>query len=499
MPSRQVLIADPDPDTARLLAPPLRQRGHAVATVRNGSRALELCILRAPDLVIFDVACPLLDSQTFRQILRANPRTERVPVLITGRTEDGAPQSLRDGFLRKPFNVDEVLARIDQIFRRADAAQRAHRSEQGMDGTLGQLSLVDLLQVLGQSRKSGDLRIVGPRGSALVRLVDGEIASAQAENMRGLKAFFRLLSWRDGSFSFAPGRKGASTGSEPTDIYKPVEELLLEGLRQSDELGAVREQLPPPSARLLLRANLDELLVDQQPVAAEILELARDGATVGEIIERSRATDHLAAQTLLDLLARELLAPAPGDLSARPAPRPLLAPGAAHALRVSLLHGRSDGSRPRGKILLAAAGPALLAAFLERLATVPGCSIALDEVHVVGSPFGTVGRLDVTEDLAVDLVQLPADESSRPLWLPFSARAIGALAIVSGGNAPPPHALLSFLAHDQSLPVVLVGPTSVPPELDDLGPEVSATAEGPQGALRLLLERAAQRTHTAFS
>src|SRR5271170_4683521 len=109
MPSRHVLIADPDPNTARLLAPPLRQRGYSVAATKTGSRALEVCVLRAPDLVLFDVACPLLEAHLFRQILKANPRTENVPVLVTGSVEDRGPPSLNDGFLLKPFNVDEVL------------------------------------------------------------------------------------------------------------------------------------------------------------------------------------------------------------------------------------------------------------------------------------------------------------------------------------------------------------------------------------------------------
>ena len=491
MPGRQILVADPDPETARLLAPALRQRGHAVSAVKNGSRALELCVLRAPDLVLFDVACPLLDANAFRQILRANPRTEAVPVLITGRLEDRGPPSLSDGFLLKPFNVDEVLARIDQIFRRTDAAQSARRGDRAMDGTLGQLSLVDLLQVLGQARKSGELRISGPRGSAWVRLIEGVVTSAQAENARGPKAFFRLLGWRDGSFSFTPG---ATQSDGPADIDKPVEELLLEGLRQSDELGSIREQLPDPGARLVLRAGAEELLADQHPAAAEVIALARAGATIGEIMERSRATDFVTAHTLLNLVQRDIIGVAPGDLSARPPPKPLLPPGAAHALRVSLLHGRTEGGRSRGKILLGAADPGALASFLTKLANVPGCAIALDEVQAVGSPFGSVGRLDVSDDLSLDFLQLPSDEPSRPLWFPFAARAIGAIAVASADGGGSPRGLVGFLTRTLGLPVVLIGPAIIPPDLLDMGPQLTTTPEGPQEALRLLLLRASQRT-----
>ena len=494
MPGRTILIADPDPETAQILAPALRQRGHSVTAVKNGPRALELCVLRRPDLVLFDLDCDLLDWQTFRHILRANPRTEQVPVILTGKTLDDAPLSSSSGFLLKPFNVDEVLARIDQVFRRLEGTERLRRSEQGMVGAIAQLSLVDLLQVLGQSRKSGELHVAGPRGTALVSLTDGLVTSAQAEHTRGLKAFFRLLSWRDGSFSFIPGSQ-ADHG--PRDVDKPIEELLLEGLRQSDELVSVRSQLPDAVSRLELSESTASTLADQPPVALEIIELARAGATVGEVLERSRATDFLAAHTLLGLLQRHILLPAPGDLSARPVPQALLSTSTAQALRVSLIQDRRDGTRARGKLLVGGAGVGALVAFLEPLSSIPGCNIELDELRQVGVSFGTVGRLDVAEDLAIDLVQMPSDEASRPLWQPFSGNAIAAL-IIAADPARLPRALLMFLVRGLDIPVMLAGLPAVPPELaelEELGHHLSANAEGPIEALRALLQRASQRSH----
>ena len=103
-PVRKILFADPDPSTTRLLGPPLRQRGYQVHTARDGSRALQVAILRFPDLVVFDERCPLLDARTFVRILRTNPRTERIPVVLTGETAD--PDKVRVGaFLKKPTST----------------------------------------------------------------------------------------------------------------------------------------------------------------------------------------------------------------------------------------------------------------------------------------------------------------------------------------------------------------------------------------------------------
>jgi CheY-like chemotaxis protein len=496
MPLRHILIADPDPDTTRLLAPPLRRRGHSVQTVKNGARALELSVLRPPDLVLFDVACPLLDAQSFRQILRSNPRTEQVPVLITGPSEERSPTSLREGFLKKPFNVDEVLARIDQLLRKVDAAQRARRGEEGMDGTLGQLSLLDLLQVLGQSRKSGLLRVRGPRGSASVRLEAGQVGQAEAEGAKGIKAFFRLLSWKDGSFSFTPITPDPHDLGEVhetrDEIQKPLEELLLEGLRQSDELAALRAQLPDPATRLTLGTD-EEAFSEQSAVDAEILALVRGQATVGEVIERSRAPDLLAAVGLLNLLERGAVVLAPGDLSARPAQRPLLPPGSAHALRLALGRGRSDGVRARGKILFVATDGTMLRTFLERLGALSYAQLELRRELWDAENFGTLGRLDVTEDLSVDLMQLPCIESMHPLWHPFAMRAVGVVALLAE-SAEPPVTLLGVLARDLSLPIVLAGSTAIPERLAEFVPQLACATLEPAEALRAVLLRAADRS-----
>src|SRR5512136_3051451 len=101
--ARKILIADPDPSTARALAPALRQRGYQVQGARDGSRALQVAILRFPDLVLFDERTPLLDARTFLRILRTNPRTERIPVVLTGESAD--PAKVRAGaWLRKPWD-----------------------------------------------------------------------------------------------------------------------------------------------------------------------------------------------------------------------------------------------------------------------------------------------------------------------------------------------------------------------------------------------------------
>jgi len=80
---RKILIADPDLEAARGLSKALRQRGYQVHYAPDGSRALEVAVLRHPDLILFDEGCRLIEAKTFSQILRTNPRTEDIPVVLT--------------------------------------------------------------------------------------------------------------------------------------------------------------------------------------------------------------------------------------------------------------------------------------------------------------------------------------------------------------------------------------------------------------------------------
>src|SRR5207237_1038513 len=157
----------------RVLGPPLRSRSYQVHVARDGSKALELAILRMPDLILFDEKSPLLDAPTFVKILRTNPRTRQIPVVVTGESID-LDKGRLGAFLKKPFKEAEVLSRIDQMFTKIEAA-RAVSGEKDIQGNLAQIPLVDLLQILAVNRKTGRLEIERENEKGEVALRDGRV------------------------------------------------------------------------------------------------------------------------------------------------------------------------------------------------------------------------------------------------------------------------------------------------------------------------------------
>lgn len=481
-PVRKILVADPDPATARALAPLLRQRGYQVHAARDGSRALQVAILRFPDLILFDERCELLDARTFVRILRTNPRTDRIPVILTGDTVD-VDRSRLGSYLKKPFNLDEVLARIEQVFRRADASRAVSTENREIEGNLAQIPLVDLLQILAVNRKSGRLSVEREGEKAEIALEEGRVFDAQMGPVVGEKALWRLLTRREGQFAFVPGG-----GAVEDRIGRKVEELVLEGLRQADELARLLPNMPAPQDVLERAVHLSELPPGLHPVTEEVFAILETPRAFGDLIDRCRASDLEAMRAVKALLDHGLVRQRAGQAVA-PEAAPLLAAHELHALRARIARGRSSGTQTVGKVVVAGGGPLARRAALTRFCTVPGFT-AVEGGEATG--FGTIGRISLGDGVRVELVGLPGEPSYLPLWRPFAAGAVGALVLLPADGVDP---LLEELARVLKLPVVVCGPT------DERTPEVLRTApagfafEGsdPAEGLRALLAGAGAR------
>src|SRR5512141_553325 len=479
-PARKILIADPDPTTVRALAPALRQRGYQVHAAKDGAKALQVAILRFPDVVLFDEQCQMLDARTFVRILRTNPRTERIPVVLTGEAVD-VDRARLGTFLRKPFNQDEGLARIEQIFRRVDAAKAVSGESREIEGNLAQIPLVDLLQILAVNRKTGRLAIEREGERAEVVLDEGRVVDARMGSAAGEKALYRVLTRREGQFAFVPG---AASGAPR--IERKVEELVLEGLRQADEVARLLPTLPQPGDVLELAVHPSEIPAGLHPVTEEVVALLARHRRFDELVDACHASDLEATRAVLALLEKGYArrtgrAPEPAEAA------PLLAPHELHALRARIVRGRSSGAQTVGKIVLAGGGPLARKAALRRFQAVPGWRA----VPALGG-FGTVGRLSLGDGVRVDVTGIPGDRAELPLWRPFASGAVGALVLLPADGVEP---LLHELARTLKLPIVVCGPSEslVPPVLRDLPGGVAF--EGPDAAegLRALLSGAGAR------
>ena len=116
-----VLVAEDDTEIRTALERILKYEGYAPVTVNDGAAALEAIDEHEPDLIVLDVMMPYVDGLTVCRRLRE--RRDRTPVLmLTARHEVSdrvaGLDAGADDYLPKPFDLEELLARIRALLRR---------------------------------------------------------------------------------------------------------------------------------------------------------------------------------------------------------------------------------------------------------------------------------------------------------------------------------------------------------------------------------------------
>ncbi len=169
MSSATILYAEDDRNIRMSVTTALELEGFTVVAVSDGQAALDWIDTRSADVIVLDVMMPFVDGLTVCRRLRA--RQDRTPILmLTARTETtdrvSGLDAGADAYLTKPFDVDDFLAHVRALLRRAnyandmvselsigdlrvdEAARRAWRGERELELTKTEF---DLLVVLARN------------------------------------------------------------------------------------------------------------------------------------------------------------------------------------------------------------------------------------------------------------------------------------------------------------------------------------------------------------
>jgi DNA-binding response OmpR family regulator len=127
----RILIANDSHDLLDLCRSILEEDGHLVKAVTGGKEAVRVARDWQPDLILIDWVMPEMDGPTAIRILRGDPTTSSLPILLMSGTQDGdaAANSGADSFLPKPFLLEELLGRVEELLR--DAAAGNHGKSVG--------------------------------------------------------------------------------------------------------------------------------------------------------------------------------------------------------------------------------------------------------------------------------------------------------------------------------------------------------------------------------
>ena len=117
-----VLIVEDDKHIRELLQMYLEKEGYAVTLAEDGGQGMEKFRAIHPDLVLLDAMMPVMDGWTVCKNIRAEGQTPVIMLTAKSETDDKVAglKSGADDYITKPFEMKEVLARIEAVLRRTD-------------------------------------------------------------------------------------------------------------------------------------------------------------------------------------------------------------------------------------------------------------------------------------------------------------------------------------------------------------------------------------------
>ncbi len=295
MAKRSLLLVDGDAKSLRVLEVSLKKAGFNLVTATNGLQALEKASDYPPDLVISDTDLPEMDGYEFCRSFKENSEWADIPfIFLTKQTtiEDkikGLELGV-DDYLTKPIYIKEILTRVRILLQKHDRASLEQKKEHNtrFAGQLNDMGVVDLIQTIEVSRKTGIIYFqAGEKRQATIFFKDGKVIDAEAGQLTGEEAVYRILTWNEGEFEaiFRPVRRKSV-------IEMSSQSLLMEGMRRLDEWGRLQEQLPPlDHAYEIVYEELWERLSELPDDLNEILRLFDTRKTLSEVIDSSSIGD----------------------------------------------------------------------------------------------------------------------------------------------------------------------------------------------------------------
>jgi len=250
----RILIVDDNDKVLDLLVDLLTEEGYEVSAASDGSRAVDLAVSFAPDVVLSDVVMPELDGLELCRRLKDDPRTTNIPFLLMSglrRSDDDGLVGLyagADDYLELPFRNDEVLVKVARLVERHRIGKHYREIvEQAADiiytrDMNGFLTSINSAGALFFGRSASDL--IGKHLSALI----GDIAAvSDIEETRShsgndaLRSTYRLRDangdWRylEGVITVETNRSGKQIGVRGVVRDITDQKTAEEALKQSEE------------------------------------------------------------------------------------------------------------------------------------------------------------------------------------------------------------------------------------------------------------------------
>ena len=124
----KILVVDDEPDAVELVEFNLKANGYDVVTAADGEEALEKARAVIPDLIVLDLMLPEVDGTEVCKILRRDPRTQAIPIIMLTAKAAEIDRVLglelgADDYVTKPFSPRELVLRVKKLLRNLSSGE----------------------------------------------------------------------------------------------------------------------------------------------------------------------------------------------------------------------------------------------------------------------------------------------------------------------------------------------------------------------------------------
>jgi hypothetical protein len=443
----QILLVDGDADRLKALGAALRERGFDVAEALDPRAVHEASAADRYEILLIAEASHRRGGPELEALLR---RRGTPYLVLVGDADSGWTTNEVHH-----EDVDVIARRVSDVLRLSSPIPVAPTAAR-TSGSLAEGGLVPLVASFHTNAATGVLSVTTADGAGELRFARGELVDAVFSKLEGVKALFRLAREKEGAWVF--------TEASPLvmrRITTPTEELLRAAPVELERVGTLRRAL----------GNLEGFAIVAEPTEAHALGALATLAlgrlaqprSLDSLLDESPETDGDVLGAVVEIDGAGLLRRVHTDarVSAFELPE--------QWNRVAALTAQARAAGFRGPARVVFAGPraslSILAYAAGRIDEAAGASASLPVAPV---PF-TIATLRLSDDAAVELVAIPLDLASSPLWPLTIAGAAAVVTLGAEETEPGANDVLRDLCSDGLVPIHDGG--SIVPSLDPGSPD----------------------------
>jgi DNA-binding response OmpR family regulator len=230
----RILIVDPEVFEDSGIYLRLSNDGYQLKVVNTTGDAMNFLSDVRVDAIISESHLPDEDGLNFCRKVKTQSKFHDILFMVL--TEDAtsglAARSLEagaDDFLQKPVDLELLSLKLS----RALAKKGRGKAQQGVSGSLNDMSLTDLVQILSAGDKDVLITLEGGMRKGEIFIKQGEVIHAATTDVSGEDAFYQIMRWKDVNFSVVPCHEFPER-----TINMSLMSLLMEGARLMDEAAA---------------------------------------------------------------------------------------------------------------------------------------------------------------------------------------------------------------------------------------------------------------------